>query len=430
MKVYVNPPRNRWAKLCERPVIDREDLSSTVGSIMSAVKENGDAQLLAYALEFDKTELNEVSVTPSEMEQQAATVAPALQEAIQQAAANIEKFHKAQRSTPEKITTTPGVTCWRKQLPIQRVGLYVPGGTAPLFSSLLMLAIPAKLAGCKTIVVCTPPNQEGSIAPEIAYCCQLLGLEQVFKVGGAQAVAAMTFGTESISKVDKIFGPGNQYVTRAKEMSLNYGLAIDMPAGPSEVLVVADKNANPEFVAADLLSQAEHGSDSQVILVGDDLKTIGDVLVIVNEQVEKLPRVALAKEALKNSKALVFDDLDTCMEFSNNYAPEHLILALREDDHWAEKVTLAGSVFMGNYTPESAGDYASGTNHTLPTNGYARQYSGVSLDSFVNKVTFQQISAQGIQKLGPIIETMAKAEGLEAHKNAVTVRLNALKNGN
>ena len=429
MEVYINPPKSRWDYLCKRPVLDTSSLNKTVYDIMNAVKSEGDAQLLAYAEKFDKIKLSSIVATADEIDRQADQVAQSLKEAIQVAAANIEKFHKAQRLRPEKVTTSPGVVCWRKQLPIQKVGLYVPGGTAPLFSSLLMLAIPAKLAGCETIVICTPPNEEGGIAPEIAYCCKLLGLDAIFKVGGAQAIAAMSFGTASIPKVDKIFGPGNQFVTRAKEMSLNYGLAIDMPAGPSEVLVIADKQSNPEFVAADLLSQAEHGIDSQVILLGDDLTKIGEIMVLVNKEVEKLPRAAMAKEALKNSKAVVFDELQTCMDFSNTYAPEHLILALENPESWAEAVKVAGSVFLGNYTPESAGDYASGTNHTLPTNGFARQYSGVSLNSFVNYVTFQQIDKDGIQNLGPVIERMAEAEGLQAHKDAVSVRLKAIADG-
>lgn len=428
MEIYIKPPRDRWEALCERPSLDYTSLTATVQQIMLAVKSNGDSQLLEYARKFDKTDLKSVKVSEQEISEQAKLVSNELGEAIKQAAANIQKFHSTQIQEPKPVTTTAGVVCWRQQLPIKRVGLYVPGGTAPLFSSLLMLGIPAKLAGCEKTVVCTPPNAKGSIAPEIAYVCELLEFTDVFKVGGAQAVAAMTFGTESVPKVDKIFGPGNQYVTRAKELSMNYGLAIDMPAGPSEVLVVADKNSRPEFVAADLLSQAEHGADSQVILVGDSLNQVETIIEVVKQEVELLPRAKMAKAALKNSKAFVFNTLKECMAFSNTYAPEHLILALEEDERWAREVQVAGSVFLGNYTPESAGDYASGTNHTLPTNGYARQYSGVSLDSFVNQVTFQRLSKEGIQNLGPTIEKMAAAEGLQAHKNAVSVRLKALEN--
>ena len=426
MEIYINPPEERWESLSKRPALDASSLTAAVNDIMRSVATGGDRQLLEYTRKFDGVALEQLQVSASEIKSQAALVNEELKKAIQVAANNIGTFHKAQKHEPLKVTTSKGVSCWRKQLPIKRVGLYVPGGTAPLFSSLLMLGLPAKIAGCETIVVCTPPNAEGTIAPEIAYCCQLLELDTVFKAGGAQAIAAMTFGTQTIPKVDKIFGPGNQYVTRAKELSLDYGLAIDMPAGPSEVLVIADSNSRPEFVAADLLSQAEHGSDSQVILVGDNLNQLETIIEVVKEEVELLPRAEMAKASLKNSKAFCFEKMNTCMDFSNVYAPEHLILALDDAEYWAEQVEVAGSVFIGNYTPESAGDYASGTNHTLPTNGYARQYSGVSLDSFVNKVTFQQLSKEGIRELGPVIEKMAAAEGLQAHKNAVSVRLKSL----
>ncbi|MEQ9231609.1 MAG: histidinol dehydrogenase, partial [Cyclobacteriaceae bacterium] len=355
-------------------------------------------------------------------------VAPELKKAIGIAKQNNEKFNRSQRDSDAPIETTSGVTCWRKSVAIQQVGLYIPGGTAPLFSTLLMLAIPAKLAGCKNLVICTPPQKDGTLNPVIGYVCQLLGIEKVFLVGGAQAVAAMTFGTETIPKVDKIFGPGNQYVTIAKQLAQKEGLAIDMPAGPSEVLVIATEYSNVEFVAADLLSQAEHGPDSQVILVSTSEEKIQEIKESIENQVKELPREEVARLALKNSRAFLVNDLYEAIELSNDYAPEHLILAFDEAQRWIDLITNAGSVFVGKYACESAGDYASGTNHTLPTNGYARAYSGVSLDSFVKKITFQKISKTGLSELGPHVEIMAEAEGLQAHKNAVTVRLNELRN--
>lgn len=428
MKIYKNPSQTQWDTLCKRPTFDTTSLTRSVDQIMQTVAQKGDSAVLDLTRKFDGVALKSLVVTTDEIQEQAKKVSTSLGQAIKTAAANIKKFHKAQIQKPEQITTTQGVVCWRKQLPIQRVGLYVPGGTAPLFSSLLMLAIPAKLAGCPQIVITTPPNEAGSIAPEIAYCCKLLGLNSVFKAGGVQAIAAMTFGTDSVPKVDKLFGPGNQYVTRAKQLALDFGLAIDMPAGPSEVLIIADSDARPDFVAADLLSQAEHGKDSQVILLSDNLKKLQGISEEVQNQLAVLPRSEFAKAALANSKALFFDSINQCVDFSNTYAPEHLILAVSNPKEVSERITAAGSVFLGAFTPESAGDYASGTNHTLPTNGYARQYSGVSLDSFVNMVTFQQMSKEGLENLGPVIEKLAEAEGLQAHKNAVSIRLKALSN--
>ena len=350
-----------------------------------------------------------------------------LKQAIEQAKNNIEVFHTSQKEEPKIIETTKGVQCWRKSVGIEKVGLYIPGGTAPLFSTILMLAVPAKVAGCKEIVLCTPPNKEGKVNPVILYTANLVGVTKIFKVGGAQAIGAMTFGTETIPQVYKIFGPGNQFVTKAKELVQEYGVAIDMPAGPSEVLVIADETSNPSFVAADLLSQAEHGTDSQVILVSNNKGIIGEIENELEKQVNELPRKDIAQKALKNSRTVYFDSIEEGIDFSNEYAPEHLIIASEKADDFIEKITNAGSVFLGNYSCESAGDYASGTNHTLPTYGYAKNYSGVSLDSFVKKITFQKLSKEGIQNIGNTIELMAEAEGLQAHKNAVTLRLKSLQ---
>ncbi len=428
MTPYNNPEFAQWESICKRPELNKQALEQTVNQILDTVKSKGDAALLAYAQSLDKVAISSVIASASELKAQAKLVPQELQGAIATAINNIKAFHNSQAEQSLPVETMAGISCWRKSLPIEKVGLYVPGGSAPLFSSLLMLAIPAKIAGCKDIVVCTPPDNKGLIPPAIAYCCLALGLTQVFKAGGAQAVGAMTFGTESIPQVYKIFGPGNQYVTKAKELVQQWGVAIDMPAGPSEVLVIADQSAQAEFVAADLLSQAEHGPDSQVVLVTNSQLLITQVNYAIRKQLDDLPRKAIAKEALKNSKLVYFDTMNTAMEFSNAYAPEHLILASDYAPALANQVTNAGSVFLGHYTPESAGDYASGTNHTLPTNGYARQYSGVSLDSFIKKITFQEISKKGIKNLGPTIEIMAEAEALIAHKNAVSVRLKNISN--
>ena len=395
-------------------------------SVLDDVSKRGDDALIELTSKFDKVDLKSLVLTvPSSVE-----INQELKSAIDVAWKNIHAFHAAQQPTPEKVETTQGVFCWRKSIAIEKVGLYIPGGSAPLFSTLLMLGIPATIAGCEEIVVCTPPNKDGSVDNAILYVAQKLGLKQIYTVGGAQAIAAMTFGTNLIPKVDKIFGPGNQYVTMAKQLAQQQGVAIDMPAGPSEVLVIADESCEPAFVAADLLSQAEHGPDSQVVLVAiGSEKVLSNILAELDKQLGQLPRKGIAKQALKNSLSLVVNSPNEAMEFSNLYAPEHLILATHQPDGLAENVINAGSVFIGNYSCESAGDYASGTNHTLPTNGYARSYSGVSLDSFVKKVTFQKLSAEGIQNIGPAIETMAAAEQLDAHRNAVSVRLKKLQNG-
>jgi histidinol dehydrogenase len=428
MKKIQFPNREFWAELSERPLIEYTSISDTVQKVFQAIKNNGDVSVKSYINLYDGVELEKLQVTEDEIQTAVANVSEELKKAIQLAAANIEVFHKTQIEQPQKTTTTLGVVCWRESRPIDRVGIYIPGGTAPLFSTVLMLGIPAKIAGCPEIVLCTPPDKNGNINPAILYTAQLIGITKLYKVGGIQAIGAMTFGTESIPQVDKIFGPGNQYVTAAKQEAQNYGVAIDMPAGPSEVLVIADKTAVPAFVAADLLSQAEHGTDSQVILLSDDETIIDAVLNEVAIQLEALPRKQMAGEALLSSKAILFYSITECIDFSNQYAPEHLILAIENYIKIIPKISNAGSVFLGNYSCESAGDYASGTNHTLPTNGYARNYSGVSLDSFVKKITFQELSAQGIKNIGPAIELMAAAEELQAHKNAVTLRLKALEN--
>jgi histidinol dehydrogenase len=426
MKVYRNPKRSDWTSLCKRPNIDLSELQPMVQSVLDEVNKRGDEALIELTSEFDKVDLKSLILdVPSSVE-----IDQELKVAIDIAWKNIHTFHAAQQSTAEKVETTQGVFCWRKSIAIEKVGLYIPGGSAPLFSTLLMLGIPAKIAGCTEMVICTPPNKAGTVDAAILYVAQKLGIKQIYTVGGAQAIAAMTFGTESIPKADKIFGPGNQFVTMAKQLAQQQGVAIDMPAGPSEVLVIADETCEPSFVAADLLSQAEHGPDSQVVLVAvGNEKVLSNILDELDKQLLGLSRKGIAQQALENSLALVVNSPREAMEFSNLYAPEHLILATHQPDELAEKVINAGSVFIGNYSCESAGDYASGTNHTLPTNGYARSYSGVSLDSFVKKVTFQKLSAEGIQNIGPAIETMAAAEQLDAHRNAVTVRLKKLQNG-
>jgi histidinol dehydrogenase len=421
------PDKNQWADLLSRPLLDYNQGEATVKEIIKTVRNQGDAALKHYAEKFDKVVLGNLKVSEEEIEAAGSQVSEELKQAINQAKENISLFHASQKLNPEKIETQPGVFCWRKNVAISKVGLYIPGGTAPLFSTLLMLGVPGKLAGCKEMVICTPPNKEGKVHPAILYTAGLLGINQIFKVGGAQAVAAMAYGTESIPRVYKIFGPGNQYVTLAKQLVSTDAVAIDMPAGPSEVAIVADESAHPGFLAADLLSQAEHGLDSQVLMATTSLELAKKVNQEVEKQLAQLPRAEIARGALENSKTIVLKDLDEVMDLINQYAPEHLILAVEDDEALAETVVNAGSVFLGHFTPESAGDYASGTNHTLPTNGFANAYSGVSLDSFVKKITFQKISEKGIQTLGPTVEIMAEAEELIAHQQAVTIRLNYLK---
>ncbi|WP_057938105.1 histidinol dehydrogenase [Algoriphagus resistens] len=427
MKILDNPAKETWKKQLARPTFKTKQITKIVKPILRKVKRNGDKALFKFAAEYDHVELESLFSSEVEIQAASAALSPALREAIQVAKGNIERFHMAQ-ATPELVDEVmPGVVCRRKSVAIQKVGLYIPGGTAPLFSTVLMLGIPAVLAGCKEIVLCSPPNKEGKIHPAILYAAELVGITKIVKAGGAQAIAAMTFGTESVPKVDKIFGPGNQFVTAAKQIATKYGVAIDMPAGPSEVLVYADNSAHPAFVAADLLSQAEHGVDSQVILVTDTEQFARQVIKEIDAQIEDLPRKDIAKKALSNSRAVLMDSAEKAMELINFYAPEHLIINVLEEETAVDAVYNAGSVFIGNYTPESAGDYASGTNHTLPTYGYARNYSGVSLDSFVKKITYQKISPEGLKNIGPTIEIMAENELLEAHKNAVSIRLKHLK---
>lgn len=427
MRLLLNPSPEKWKKELARPVQKIKEINKIVKPILTKVQKNGDKALRKFAQEYDHVQLESLLVTAEEIQAATELVSQELIEAIAVAKTNIERFHAAQR-TPELIEEVmPGVVCRRKNVAIQRVGLYIPGGTAPLFSTVLMLGIPAQLAGCKEIILCTPPNREGKVHPAILYTAQLIGITKIIKVGGAQAIAALTFGTETVPQVDKIFGPGNQYVTAAKQLATKYGVAIDMPAGPSELLVYADETAIPAFVASDLLSQAEHGVDSQVVLVTPSEKFAKKVLKEINEQLEQLPRKDVAFKALQNSTAVVMENEENALELINSYAPEHLIIAVEKEEAAVDAIYNAGSVFIGNYTPESAGDYASGTNHTLPTYGYARNYSGVSLDSFVKKITYQKISSEGLKKLGPVVEVMAANELLEAHKNAVTIRLNYLK---
>ena len=428
MEKILYPQKQDWQKLTARPAAENVQLSEAVTKVFDAVKTEGDKAVLHFTKEFDKADLNSLRVSKSAIDKAAALLTPELRDAIEIAKNNIEKFHAAQEDKKEIIETTPGVFCRRESRAIERVGIYIPGGTAPLFSTVLMLGIPAKLAGCKRIILCTPPDQSGNVNPAILYTAALLGITDIFCVGGIQAIAAMVYGTETISKVDKIFGPGNQYVTAAKQYAQTLGVAIDMPAGPSEVLVIADKNCIPEFVAADLLSQAEHGADSQVILLSDNITVIEETIAVLEEQIISLPRKEIAKKALEKSKAILFAGMDECIQFSNLYAPEHLIIATQNANKLSADVINAGSVFLGNYSCESVGDYASGTNHTLPTNGYARNHSGVSLDSFVKKITFQEVTKEGLKNLGPAVELMAEAEELFAHKNAVTIRLNSLNN--
>ena len=427
MKTIENPQQKDWSTILERPTKKVGDIEATVNEIFTDIQENGDAAVAKYTQKFDNIVLDTSRVSVSEIEAAIALVPQALKEAIQVAKENITKFHAAQKTDKVVVETTKGVSCWQEKRPIQKVGLYVPGGTAPLLSTVLMLAIPAQIAGCKEIVLCSPPNNEGKLPPAILYAANLCGVTKIIKVGGIQAIAAYTFGTATIPQVYKIFGPGNQFVTVAKQLATKFGVAIDMPAGPSELLVVADDSANASYVASDLLSQAEHGADSQVILVSTSKKLIAAVSIEIQKQLEVLPRVAIAQQAIHNSKSIFVESDEIALALINEYGPEHFIVCTENNDFYIDNIANVGSVFIGNYTPESAGDYASGTNHTLPTNGFTKAYSGVNLDSFTKSITFQEISKEGIQNIGKSIEIMAAAEGLQAHKNAVTLRLKDLK---
>ena len=430
MILISNPDKSQWQEILKRPVMNTENLFDTVRSVIDRVKEEGDRAVLDYEEKFDKVVLASLAVSEEEQQEAENLVSEDLKAAIRLAKQNIETFHAAQRFEGKKVQTQPGVTCWQKAVAIEKVGLYIPGGTAPLFSTVLMLAVPARIAGCKEIVLCTPPGRDGKVHPAVLFAAKVAGVNRIFKAGGIQAIAAMAYGTESVPKVYKIFGPGNQYVTAAKQLVSLRDVAIDMPAGPSEVEVLADETANPIFVAADLLSQAEHGVDSQAILITTSVELQQAVKVEVERQLALLPRKEIAEKSLANSKLIVVDSMTEAIELTNAYAPEHLIIETEDYLSVAERSVNAGSVFLGSLTPESAGDYASGTNHTLPTNGYAKAYSGVSLDSFIRKITFQEIKPEGLNIIGPAIELMAANEQLDAHKNAVSVRLGQLENGN
>lgn len=427
MEVLKYPDKSQWKELCKRATMDVTTLFETVRSVLDDIKTNGDAAIRRYEKQFDKADLDEICVTEAEMKESELLVPDDLKRAILTAKKNIETFHASQRFEGKKIETAPGVVCWQKAVPIDKVGLYVPGGTAPLFSTVLMLAVPARIAGCGEVVLCTPPSPDGKIHPAILFAAAAAGVDCICKVGGSQAIAAMAYGTESVPKVYKIFGPGNQYVTAAKQWVSLKGVAIDMPAGPSEVEVITDASANPDFIAADFLSQAEHGRDSQAIMVTADSSIVEPVINAIERQLEVLPRKEITEQALSHSRIIVLKNKQEIIDFTNLYAPEHLIIQTADYAEIAREIRNAGSVFMGAYTPESAGDYASGTNHTLPTNGYAHAYSGVNLDSFIKKMTFQEISADGIRHLGETICVMAENERLEAHRNAVIVRLETLK---
>ena len=427
MNIIRYPERSEWQKIVERPHLDVSQLNETVASVLADVKQRGDEAVKGYELKFDHVDLPSLEVTKSEIDEAEKLVSKDLKEAIQLAHANIKTFHESQRFRSKKVETQPGVTCWQKSVPIEKVGLYIPGGTAPLFSTVLMLATPAKIAGCKEIVLCTPPNREGKVNPAILMAARIAGVSKIFKAGGVQAIGAMAYGTESIPKVYKIFGPGNQYVMAAKQQVSIHDVGIDMPAGPSEVCVIADDTANAEFVAADLLSQAEHGVDSQVFLITISNKFIDEVQKELGKQLEALPRKAIAQKALENSMLVLVSDMREAIDLSNTYAPEHLVIQTEDYEDVASRVINAGSVFLGQYACESAGDYASGTNHTLPTHGYATTYNGVNLDSYCRKVTFQHLTAEGVHQIGHAVELMAEAEQLDAHKNAMTVRINSLK---
>ena len=427
MKLINNPDKSQWDELLKRPVLDTENLFGTVRGILNRVRAEGDRAVLACEAQFDHVELTSLVVTEAEMDEAETLVSEELKEAIRMARQNIETFHAAQRFTGVPVQTQPGVTCWQKAVPIEKVGLYIPGGTAPLFSTVLMLAVPARIAGCREIVLCTPPGRDGKVHPAVLFAARVAGVHKIFKAGGVQAIGAMAYGTESVPKVYKIFGPGNQYVTAAKQLVGLRDVAIDMPAGPSEVEVLADDSADAAFVAADLLTQAEHGVDSQALLITTSARLQQEVKDEVERQLARLPRKDIAARSLANSKLIVVPSMDAAIELTNAYAPEHLIIETENYMEVAARVVNAGSVFLGHLTPESAGDYASGTNHTLPTNGYAKAYSGVSLDSFIRKITFQEIKPEGLRIIGPAIETMAANESLDAHKNAVTIRLGRIK---
>jgi histidinol dehydrogenase len=426
MKTIINPSKSVWTQILQRPTKTVDDIESTVTQIFEDVQKNGDAAINKYTKQFDGVTLESNKVSPEEIQEALPLVSEALKAAIQVAKENITKFHTAQKTAKVFVETAKGVSCWQEKRPIQKVGLYIPGGTAPLFSTVLMLAIPAQIAGCKEIVLCSPPNKEGKLPPAILYAANLCGVTKIIKVGGIQAIAGYTFGTAEIPQVYKIFGPGNQFVTVAKQLATKYGVAIDMPAGPSELLVVADASANASYVASDLLSQVEHGADSQVILVSTSKELIQEVEIEIEKQLLELPRAEIAKKAIDNSKSIFVENDEIALELINQYGPEHFIVCTHNTDFYVDHIINAGSVFIGNYTPESAGDYASGTNHTLPTNGFSKAYSGVNLDSFTKSITFQEISKEGIQTIGKSIELMAAAEGLEAHKNAVSIRLKDL----
>ncbi len=428
MNLVINPPKKEWSEIIQRPVFDAKSLMPMVQEVLNAIQEKGDQAVKDYTLSFDQVNLSSIQLNEDQINQIASTLDSHVKKAIEVAKINIEKFHQTQLQKVEKIETMPGVWCWRKSIGIEKVGIYIPGGTAPLFSTVLMLGIPASIAGCKEIILCTPPNKDGKIDAAIAYAAQLIGIKNIYTIGGVQAIGAMAFGTESVPKVYKIFGPGNQYVTAAKQLVQQYGTAIDMPAGPSEVCVWADETAIPSFVAADLLSQAEHGADSQVLLVASEEKIVEQVKHALNEQLLLLPRKDFAEKALANSKAIVIHETEQALALINEYAPEHLILSIQQAEMIAEKVWNAGSVFIGNYSPESVGDYASGTNHTLPTNGYAKAYSGVSVDSFVKKITFQQLTERGLTNIAQTVMDMAKAESLDAHSKAVQIRVDHINN--
>ncbi|WP_040281824.1 histidinol dehydrogenase [Psychroserpens damuponensis] len=427
MKTLLNPTKADWSELLKRPTQTVENIENTVSEIFTDIQRQGDKAVSKYTELFDGVQLESMIVSSEEIEKASSLVSQNLKVAIQTAKQNIEIFHAAQKTNRVSVKTSKGVECWQEKRPIQKIGLYIPGGTAPLFSTVLMLTVPANIAGCKEIVLCSPPNKDGKIANEILYTAQLCGVTKIIKVGGIQAIAGLTFGTESIPQVYKIFGPGNQYVTVAKQLATKYGVAIDMPAGPSELLVVADDTAKASYVASDLLSQAEHGADSQVILVSTSKQLINDVSSEIEQQIKLLPRQEMTQKAIDNSKLIYVENDETALDLINEYAPEHFIICTKNEDFYVDNISNAGSVFIGNYTPESAGDYASGTNHTLPTNGFSKAYSGVNLDSFTKSITFQKISKEGIQNIGTTIELMAEAEGLQAHKNAVTLRLNDLK---
>lgn len=427
MKTISNPNPSTWSDILKRPTQTVNDIETTVTQIFDDVQRNGDQAVAKYTQLFDGAKLSSNTVTTEEVEVASAKISTELKQAIQQAKTNIENFHKAQKTEKVSVQTAKGVNCWQEKRAIQKVGIYIPAGTAPLFSTVLMLAVPAQIAGCKEIVLCSPPNKEGKIANEILYTAQLCGVTKIIKVGGIQAIAGLTFGTASIPQVYKIFGPGNQFVTVAKQLATKYGVAIDMPAGPSELLVVADDTAKASYVASDLLSQAEHGADSQVILVSTSQDLINAVAEEIEVQIKALPRQDIAKQAIENSKSILVETDAIALDLINQYGPEHFIVCTKDDDFYVNGIENAGSVFIGNYTPESAGDYASGTNHTLPTNGFSKAYSGVNLDSFTKAITFQKITKEGIQNIGKTIELMAEAEGLQAHKNAVSIRLKDLK---